>query len=75
MRFFLHGHDFTDIQKTLFHKLQSVDKNILNQSEYDIAELLLYGSNKFKLLQNCSILRSAMKSIIKSERFSGSIVL
>ena len=72
--FFLHCHYFTDIQKTIFRELQSVDKNILNQSDNVIAELLLYGSSKFKLQQNCSILRSSIKFIIKSERFSSSIV-
>ena len=53
--FFLHCHYFTDIQKTLFHELQAVDKNILNQSDNEIVELLLYGSGKFKLQQICSI--------------------
>ena len=72
--FFLRCHSFTDIRKTLFHELQLVDENILNQSDNETAELLLYGSGKFKLEQNCSILRSAIKFIIKSERFSGSIV-
>ena len=46
--FFLHCHYFTDIRKTLFNELQSVDENILNQSDNEIVELLLYGSNKFK---------------------------
>ena len=72
--FFLHCHYFTDIRKILFHELRLVDENILNQSGNEIAELPLYGSNKFKLEQNYSILRSSIKFIIKSERFSGSIV-
>ena len=73
----LHYH-FTDIRKTLFHELQLLDKKSINQSHNqshnEIAELFLYGSSKFKLQQNCSILRSSIKFIIKSERFSGSIV-
>ena len=52
--FFLHCHYFIDIRKTLFHELRLVDENILNQSNNEIAELLLYGSSKFKLDQNCS---------------------
>ena len=47
--FFLHCHYFIDIRKTLFHELQSVNKNILTQSDNEIVELLLYGSSKFKL--------------------------
>ena len=69
--FFLHCHYFTYIQKIPFHELQSVD--ILIQSDNKIAELFLYGSSKFKLQQNCNILRS-MKFIIKFERFSGSVL-
>ena len=72
--FFLHCHYFTDIRKTLFNELQSVDENILNQSDNEMVELLLYGSNKFKFQQNYSILKSSIKFIIKSERFSGSLI-
>ena len=72
--FFLHCHYFTDIRKTLFNELQSVDENILNQSDNEMVELLLYSSNKFKFQQNCSILKSSIKFIIKSERFSGSLI-
>ena len=59
--FFLHCHYFTGIWKTLFHELQSVDKNILNQPDNEIAELLLYGSSKIKLQQGCRILRSSIR--------------
>ena len=72
--FFLHYHYFTDIRKNLFNELESVDENILNQSDNEMVELLLYGSNKFKFQQNCSILKSSIKFIIKSERFSGSLI-
>ena len=68
--FFLHCHYFTDIRKTLFNELQSVGENILNQSDNKMVELL-YGSDKFKFQQNCSILKSI--KFIKSERFSGSL--
>ena len=61
-------------KKPFFHKLRLVDENILNQFDNEIAELLLYGSSKFKLEQNYGILRSFIKFIIKLERFSGSIV-
>ena len=49
--FFLHCHYFTDIRKILFHELQSADENILNRSDKEVAELLLYDSSKFKLQQ------------------------
>ena len=69
----LHCHYFRDIRKTLFNELQSVDENILNQSDHEMVELLLYFSIKFKFQQNCSILKSSIK-FIKSERFSGSLI-
>ena len=37
--FCLHCHYHANVQKTLLHKLQSVDENNLNQSENKIAEL------------------------------------
>ena len=40
--FFLHCHYHVDIWKTLFYELQSTDENILNHSENEIVELLLY---------------------------------
>ena len=49
------SHYFLDIRKTFFNKLLSVDENTLNQSENEIVKLLLYGNQKFKFQQNCSI--------------------
>ena len=49
----------------LFNELQLVDENILNQSDNKMVELLLYGNNKFKFQQNCSILKSSVKFIIE----------
>ena len=71
--FFLHCHYFTDIRKTLFNELQSVDENVSNQSDNEMVELILYGSNKFNFQQNCSILKS-IKFIIKSDKYSGSLM-
>ena len=53
--------------------IQSVDENILNQPDNETVDLLLYGSNKFKFHQGCSILKS-IKFMAKLERFSGSLV-
>ena len=72
--FVLHRHYFIDIWKTFFHELQSVDKNVLNQSDNEIVELLFYGRRKFKLKHYCSKVRSSIKFIIKSKRFSGWIL-
>ena len=71
---FLHCDCLIDIRKTFFNELQSVDENILNQSDNEIVELLLYGSKKFNFQQNCRLLEFAIKFILKSERFNGSIL-
>ena len=71
---FLPCHYHIDINKTIFYELQSVDENILNQSDNEIVELLPYGSKKFNFQQNCSLLESAIKFILKSEKFNGSML-
>ena len=66
--FFLDSKYFTDIWKTLFNELQSIDENNLNHSVNEIVELLLYGNNKYNLQQNFRILKSPIKFIEKSKR-------
>ena len=53
--FFLHCHYHIDIHKTVFRELQLVDETILNQSDNEIVELLLYSIKKFNFQQNCSL--------------------
>ena len=50
--------------------MQTVDENILSQSDNKIVELLLSGSSQFKFRQNCIILKVSVRFIVKSERFS-----
>ena len=45
--FFVRCYYVTDIRKTLFNELLSVDENTLNKSENEIVKLLLYGNQKF----------------------------
>ena len=69
--FFLHYYYYIDIWKTFVRELQSVDENILNQSDNEIVELLLYSNKNFNFQQNCSLLESAIKFILKPERCNG----
>ena len=75
--FFLQSHYYityvVDIRKILFHEWQSLGADILYQSHNEIMELLLYGRKKFKFYKNCSILKSAVRFITKSETFNGSM--
>ena len=62
-----------DNQKTLFYELQSIDENILHQSDNEIVKLLC-NSKKINFQQNCSLLESAIKFILKSERLNESML-
>ena len=65
---FLDSKYFTDIWKTLFNELQSVDENNFDNSVNEIVELLLYSNNKYNLQPNFSVLKSSIKFIVKSKR-------
>ena len=72
--FFLHCHYYSNIGPTLLNELQSIDINLLNQEDYIVVEVLLYGSTKFDTIQNFRLLSFSVDYILKSERFSGSLL-
>ena len=72
--FFLHCHYYPNIRSTLLNKLQSIDINLLNQEDNIVVDVLLYGSTKFNNNQNFRLLISSLHYILKSERFSGSLL-
>ena len=72
--FFLHCHYYSNIHSTLLNELQSIDINLLNQEDDIVVEVLLYGSTKFNNNQNFRLLSSSIDYILKSERFSGSLL-
>ena len=72
--FFLHCHYHSNIRSTLLNELQSIDINLLNQEDDIVVEVLLYGSTKFNTNQNYRLLSSSIDYILKSERFSGSLL-
>ena len=55
--------------------MQSIDIKLLNQEDDIVVEVLLYGSTKFNTNQNFRLLSSSTDHILKSERFSGSLLL
>ena len=68
--FFLHCHYYSNIRSALLNELQSNDINSLNQEDDTVVEVLLYGSTN----QNFRLLSSSTDYILKSERFSGSLL-
>ena len=61
------------IQASL-NELQSIDSNLLSQEDDIVVEILLYVSTKFNTNQNFRLLSSSINFILKSERFSGSLL-
>ena len=72
--FSLHCHYYSNIHSTLLNELQSIDINLLNQKDDIVVEVLLYGSTKFNNNQNFTLLSSSIDYILKSDRFSGSLL-
>ena len=72
--FFLHCYYYSNIGSALLDKLQSIDTNLLNQKGDIVVEVLLYGSTKSNTNQNFRLLSSSIDYILKSERFSGSLL-
>ena len=65
---------YSNIRSTLLNELQSIDINLLNQENDIVVEVLLYGSTKFDNNQNFRLLSFSIDYILKSDRFSGSLL-
>ena len=65
---------YSNIRSTLLNELQSIDINLLNQDNDIVVEVLLYGSTKFDNNQNFRLLSFSIDYILKSDRFSGSLL-
>ena len=71
--FLLHGQYYSNICSTLLNELQSIDKNLLNQEDDIVIEIILYESTKFNTNQNFRLLNSSIDDFLKSERSSSSL--
>ena len=72
--FFLYCYYHSNIRSTFLNELQSIDINLLNQEHDIVVEVLLYGSTKLNTKQNFRLLSSSIDCILKSERFSDSLL-
>ena len=71
--FFLHCHYYSNIRSTLLNELQSIDIKLLNQED-DVVVVFLYESTKCNTNQDFRLLSSSIDYILKSERFSRSLL-
>ena len=64
--FFLHCHHYTNIRRTLLNTVEMIDESILNVSDDDLIEILLFGNCKFSLETNSSIIKASINYIKNS---------
>ena len=71
--FFLHCYCFSLQRQTLINNIKSIDKDIINASDSDLVNILLFGSSKYQYHINSKILSFSIDFILKTERFSGQL--
>ena len=71
VHFFLHCHHFSLQRQTLMNNIKSIDKDIINATDSDLVNILLFGSSKYQYHINSKILSFSIDFILKTERFSG----
>ena len=69
MHFFLHRTNFLIPRQTLSQKIRNIDNNILSQSETQLTQTLLYGSQNYHPSINRLIINSTIEYIISTQRF------
>ena len=73
IHFFLHYHHFSLQRVTLMNNIKSIDKDIINETDSDLVNILLFGSSKYQYHINSKILSFSIDFILKTERFSGQL--
>ena len=73
LHFFLHCPNFLISRQTLFQKIRNIDDKILSQSETQLTQTLLYGSQNYHPGINRLIINSTIKYIISTGRFRCSL--
>ena len=73
VHFFLHCHHFSLQRQTLMNNIKSIDKDIINEADSDLVNILLIGSSKYQYHINSKILNFSIDFVIKTERFSSQL--
>mgnify|MGYP001793799177 FL=1 len=74
LHFFLHCHNYDHLRTNLLNELRKIDITIINLSDNNLVQLLLYGNSKYDLYSNSSILNISIEFCLKSDRFSGPLL-
>ena len=73
VHFFLHCHHFSLQRQTLINNIKSIDEDIINETDSDLVNILLFGSSKYQYHINSKILSFSIDFILNTERFSGQL--
>ena len=73
VHFFRHCHHFSLQRQTLMSNIKSIDKDIINATDIDLVNILLFGSTKYQYHINSKILSFSIDFILNTERFSGQL--
>ena len=73
VHFFLHCHHFSLQRQTLMNNIKSIDKDIINETDSDLVNILLFGSSKYQYHIDSKILSFSIDFILKTESFSGQL--
>ena len=60
--FFPHCHHYTKIHKTFLNIIQIIDSSILNTTNDDLVEILLFGNREFSLEINSSVNKASINN-------------
>ena len=71
VHFFLPCHHFSLQRQTLMNNIKSINKDIINATDSDLVNIVLFGSSKYQYHVNSKILSFSIDFILKTERFSG----
>ena len=75
VHFFLHCHHFSLQRQNLMNNIKSIDKDIINETDSDLVNILLFGSSKYQYHINSKILSFSIGFILNTERFSGQLYI
>ena len=73
VNFFLHCHHFSLQRQTLMNNIKSIDKDIIDETDSDLVNILLFGISKYQYHINSKILSFSIDFILNTERFSGQL--
>ena len=73
VHFFLHCHHFSLQRQTLMNNIKSIDNDIINETDSDLVNILLFGSSEYQYHINSKILSFSIDFILNTERFSGQL--